>query len=93
MDDYERIPTKLPAYTCLCERKFKEGEDPIFRQFKVLKELKEKKNYRKYPAPEKIIDFNFEAGKDIAVMDKEKKPPKSGKIKMKHYGGEGWTKF
>ncbi len=89
--DYENKKEKLPAYTCFCNRKFKEGEDPIYKQFKTLKDIKQKNNYRKYPKTEKIIDFKFKQGKKVSMMDKEKKPPTSGKLKMKTYGNMDWT--
>ena len=92
--DYQNKQSKIPNYTCFCERKYKEGEDPIYKMKPQLKKVKEKINYRKYPSPEKIIDFNFKAGGDVAMGDKEKKPPKSGKIKMKTYGEmDAWTKL
>lgn len=92
--DYENKPNKVGDYTCYCNRRFKDGEDPIYKQFKHLKKVKEKTNYRKYPTPEKIIDFNFKHGGKVAKGDKEKKPPKSGKIKMKSYAQlDSWTKL
>ena len=80
--------------TCFCKRKFKDGEDPIYNMKKIGKKLKQKKegaNYRKYPAPAKIIDFDFKAGEKVKMGAKEKKPPTSGKIKMKTYGNMDWN--
>ena len=80
--------------TCFCNRKFKDGEDPIYNMKKIGKKLKAKKegqNYRKYPNPAKIIDFKFKAGQKVEMGEKEKKPPKSGKIKMKTYGNMDWN--
>ena len=92
--DYENKTHKVAEYTCFCNRQFKEGKDPIFTQFKHLKVLKEKANYRKYPKAEKIIDFKFKHGNPVAKGDKEKKPPKSGKIKMKSYAQlDSWTRL
>ena len=95
--DYKNNPKVISKYGCECLRgidphrnDYKEENAYIFKQFKKLKDLKEKKNYRKYPNPEKIIDFNFIHGQPVAVADKEKKPPRPSKIKMKHYGGDGW---
>tara|TARA_R110000851_G_scaffold50338_2_gene120278 strand:- start:8452 stop:8751 length:300 start_codon:yes stop_codon:yes gene_type:complete len=79
--------------TCFCKRKFKDGEDPIYNMKKIGKKLKQKKdgkNYRKYPAPAKIIDFDFKPGQKVKMGAKEKKPPTSGKIKMKTYGNMDW---
>tara|TARA_R110002072_G_scaffold253987_1_gene412873 strand:+ start:13081 stop:13356 length:276 start_codon:yes stop_codon:yes gene_type:complete len=79
-------------HTCFCNRRFKNNEDPIFKKVKALKKIKEKQTHRKYPKPDKILDFNFKPGSKVAVMDKEKKPPKSGKLKMKTYGKmDTWT--
>tara|TARA_R100000951_G_scaffold116365_1_gene127841 strand:+ start:2212 stop:2475 length:264 start_codon:yes stop_codon:yes gene_type:complete len=74
---------------CGCSHNdFTEGNDYIFQKFKKLQKVKHGKNYKNFPDPEKIIDFNFKAGGKVAVMKKEKKPPKSGKIKMKTYEGD-----
>ena len=90
--DYQNKRDKMADWTCYCNRRFKDGEDPIFKTHKNLKKVKESQNYRKYPKPEKIIDFNFKAGSKVAMMDKEKKPAKAGKIKMKTYGHlDSWT--
>tara|TARA_R110000822_G_scaffold104407_3_gene231352 strand:- start:1057 stop:1305 length:249 start_codon:yes stop_codon:yes gene_type:complete len=70
-----------------CEN-YKDGGDYIFKKFTKLEKIKKGKNYKSYPNPEKIIDFNFKAGGKVETMDKEKKPPKSGKIKMKTYEGD-----
>tara|TARA_R110002012_G_scaffold85795_1_gene213772 strand:- start:11817 stop:12092 length:276 start_codon:yes stop_codon:yes gene_type:complete len=79
-------------HTCWCNRRFKNNEDPIFKKVKSLIKIKEKQTHRKYPNPQKIIDFNFKPGQKIQMMDKEKKPPKAGKIKMKTYGKmDTWT--
>lgn len=92
--DYENKQHKLMDYTCFCNRRFMDGEDPIYKQFKHLKKVKEKQNYRKYPKESKILDLNFKFGKKVAKGDKERKPPKSGKIKMKTYGElDAWTKL
>ena len=80
--------------TCFCKRKFKDGQDPIYNMKKIGKKLKQKKdgqNYRKYPAPAKIIDFDFKPGQKVKMGAKEKKPPSSGKIKMKTYGNMDWN--
>jgi len=79
--------------SCFCQRKFRDGEDPIYNMKKIGKKLKQKKdgqNYRKYPAPAKIIDFDFKPGQKVKMGAKEKKPPSSGKIKMKTYGNLDW---
>tara|TARA_R110000764_G_scaffold211161_2_gene297238 strand:- start:1740 stop:2021 length:282 start_codon:yes stop_codon:yes gene_type:complete len=92
--DYENKSHKLPKHTCFCNRQFKDGQDPIYTQFKNLKKVKEKINHRKYPNQHKIIDFGFKFGKKVAMGDKEKKPPKHGKIKMKSYAElDSWTKL
>ena len=72
---------------CRCD--FKEGNDPIMKTLESVKRAKEKNKYKKYPAPAKIIDFNFKFGGKVEKMKPEPKPPQSGKIKMKSYGTEG----
>ena len=52
--EYENKSHKLLKHTCFCNRQFKDGQDPIYTQFKKLKKLKEKQNHRKYPAPKKL---------------------------------------
>jgi len=92
--DYQNKRDKMMDWTCYCNRRFKDGEDPIFKSFKSLKKIKQGLNYRKYQDPKKIIDFSFKYGKKVAMGDKEKKPPKAGKIKMKTYGHmDSWTKL
>tara|TARA_R110000803_G_scaffold77315_2_gene142155 strand:+ start:1417 stop:1698 length:282 start_codon:yes stop_codon:yes gene_type:complete len=92
--DYQNKRDKMKDWTCYCDRRFKDGEDPIFKLIKKLGKIKEGQTHRKYSKPEKIIDFNFKHGKKVAVMDKEKKPPTAGKMKMKTYGNmDAWTKL
>ena len=86
------VSKRKNEWTCYCNRKFRNNEDPILKTIPKLKKVKEKLNHRKYPNPNKIIDFNFKSGSKVATMDKDKKPPKSGKIKMKTYGKmDTWT--
>jgi len=70
------------------KKKFAEGGDFIYQNFKALEKVKQGKNYRSYPKPESIIDFDFVAGGEVKTMKKEKGKPKSGKMKMKTYEGE-----
>ncbi len=81
----------MSVIDCGCghlKHKFKDGEVYILKKFNKLSKIKKGKNYKSYPKPENIIDFNFKPGSPVAVMKKDKKPPKQGKIKMKTYEGE-----
>tara|TARA_R110002126_G_scaffold51879_3_gene141700 strand:- start:216 stop:491 length:276 start_codon:yes stop_codon:yes gene_type:complete len=83
---------KRNDWTCYCNRRMKNNEDPLFKHLPNLLKIKNKLNHRKYPNPHKIIDFNFKSGGKVAKMDKEKKRPTAGKIKMKTYGKmDTWT--